>query len=175
VPAALQTKHTYTVRQHDGRILRVVGWSDRVDSDGATVDHKWTGSRPWNEEGEWDQGWALDKRDQLCMYWLARRAEERRGVAQFAPVAPRGRLEVLYMRVGQGEPQLNTLEFEFGPEDEHRVLEMVREADAILQAGRLPARPGDPCGFCSYRSLCRRHEERAATLTPFATLVGAVE
>jgi len=41
------------------------------------------------------------------------------------------------------------------PEDRDGVLETLRVAAALAQAGRFPIHPGDHCGWCDYRSACR--------------------
>jgi hypothetical protein len=170
VPAALQSEHRFTVRVGD-EVVTVVGWSDRIDADGTLVEHKWSGSPRWRhgaEGQEWEAEWAASARDQLTLYWLARRAEAARGLPQPAPVVPRGRVEVLFQRRGLTEPQLRCLELTFGPEDEARVLQAVANAWAVIRAGRFPARPGPACRWCPYQERCRGDEE--ARGTPFAAL-----
>ena len=183
IPAAVQTKHRYTVRQRDGEIRSLVGYSDRIDPDGAVVDHKYSGSARWHagtppevvrgdvNDELWDGDWVRDKMDQLCVYWLARRAEEARGVNQPAPVIARGKLDVMFMRVDMKMPQLRSYVVEFNEEDERRVLEAIRQAHDIIRDGRLPARPGEACGFCSHTARCRADEERRGA--SFAEVIGS--
>jgi hypothetical protein len=171
VPAAVQTEHAYTVRQRDGALVTVVGWSDRIDKDGVVVDHKFSGVPRWKNGGdEWDEAWVRERRDQLCLYWLARRAERKRGEGRRTPVVPRARLEVIYAKVGLRTPQLRALELEFGPEDEERALEAVRTAYETVRDGRLPARPGPACRWCSFRDRCVDDEKRRGLA--FVDLVG---
>lgn len=164
VPAAVQVEHSYTVRMRDRRLVTVVGWSDRIDRDGTIVDHKFSGMPRWrNGGGEWDQAWVRERRDQLCLYWLARRAEARRGLPQPAPVVARARLEVMYQKLGLASPQLRSLELEFGEEDEQRALAALRVAYETIAARRFPARPGPACRWCSFRERCTSDEERRGT------------
>ncbi|SRR6266567_1767023 len=184
VPAAVQQRHDYHVHvgpaPNDFRT--VTGYSDRIEEDGTLIDMKWSGSKRWKEkeakegksgEIEWDEGWTREKRDQLAMYWMAREIEQARGDRDpVAPVIPRGRLEVLYMRLNQKEAQLRSIEFEFTAEDRQRVVEAILEADRVIRENRLPARPGDACGFCSFRARCQSDEMRRGQA--FADLVKVV-
>lgn len=174
VPAALQSEHRFAVRAPGGEVVTVVGYSDRIDPDGTITEHKWSGSPRWrngaNGSQEWEQEWAASARDQLALYWLARRAEAARGVPQPAPVVPRGRVEVLYQRRGLTEPQLRCLDFTFEPEDEARVLRALAQAWEVLRAARFPARPGPACRWCPYQERCRADE--ASRGLSFAELAG---
>lgn len=170
VPAALQTDHSYTVRTADGGSVSVRGRSDYLEADGTIVDNKLSGLARWNREGEWDEAWVAEHRDQLIFYWLARKAEERRGVAQPAPVVPRARFDVLHAQIGLKEPKLRSLVLEFDIEDERRALAAVRNASAIIRDGRLAARPGPACDFCGFRDRCR--EDEMARGAAFSDLVG---
>jgi hypothetical protein len=170
VPAALQTEHTYTVGVAGGGKVTVRGRSDYIEADGTIVENKLSGVPRWDREGEWDQRWVAEKRDQLVLYWLARKAEERRGKPQPAPVVPRGRFNVLHARIDRKEPKFRSLVVEFNSDDERRALEAVRDAHAVLRDGRLPARPGPACSFCGYRARCQEDEIRRGAA--FTDLVG---
>ncbi|PZR66773.1 MAG: hypothetical protein DLM66_12790 [Candidatus Dormiibacter spiritus] len=170
VPAALQSDHSYTVRTADGGSVSVRGRSDYIEPDGTIVENKLSGLARWNREGEWDEAWVAEHRDQLVLYWLARRAEERRGIAQPAPVVPRARFDVIHAHVGLKEPKLRSLVLEFDVEDERRALAAVRNANAIIRDGRLSARPGPACDWCGFRDRCRADE--VARGASFSDLVG---
>jgi hypothetical protein len=171
--AAVQMRHEFTVSALDepARNVHVVGFSDKIEEDGEIVDHKWSGSAKWDKAGTVDPVWFSENYDQLAEYWLSRRAEERRGLPQPAPVVPRGRIVVCYHRLGMLRPQVREFPAAFDETDERRVIGIIRWADAAIRRGHLPARPGVACKFCSYVGRCRSDEERNGT--PFALLVGA--
>jgi hypothetical protein len=174
IPAALQTRHTYTVRSLDGtRIREVIGFSDRIDQDGTIVDHKASGSVRWDGDGVWHEDWIRERRGQLATYYVSRLAEQARGEALVAPVIPRGRLTVIYCSLRLKTPQVRSLDIDLTDEDVERVLAAVREADVLAAGEHLPVRPGKSCGFCSFVARCR--DDQAARCLPFTALTGVPE
>lgn len=167
IPAVVQMRHEFSVRAYDGNVIRVVGYSDAIHTDGVIVDHKWSGKPRWNADGEWYDDWVAARRDQIVFYWLARMAEAGQ------VVKPLGRLTVVYMHPRLKQAQCRSLDMHFTPVDVARVLERIRIAYALMGSGRYPARPGLPCQFCSYVERCRHDEEMR---TPaFAVLTGIAE
>lgn len=169
--ARVQDRHIFNLGLDDRHIMPVVGYSDRIDTDGTLVDHKFSGSPRWDKDGNWHEDWVGEKRDQLLIYWLARQAEERRtGQPLDPPLNGRGRLVVIYHRLGLLRPQVHAkemaLNFEAGGAE---LLERLAHVAREVQADHYPARPGEACRFCPYLSRCR--EDEASRGTPFFDLI----
>jgi hypothetical protein len=169
--ASVQDRHTFTVTVAPDFVLPIVGYSDRVDVDGTLVDHKFSGSPRWDKEGTWHADWIAEKRDQLLLYWLARNAVEKRtGEPLTPPLTGRGRLVVVYHKVGLVKPQVRSHDLQLSLDDGgHELLVRMVEAAAIIKADRLPARPGPACRYCSYLAQCR--DDEAARGMPFFDLI----
>ncbi|MDR3080217.1 MAG: PD-(D/E)XK nuclease family protein [Streptomyces sp.] len=171
VPVAVQCRHDLVIPDpRGGDPINVIGYSDRIDRDGTIVDHKFTGAARWNAEGKWDDEWVARVRDQLVIYWLARRQTKRRGEEVPGRVVARARLEVICASRRRKEPLLRSLDLRLTREDERRVIEALRQAAAAVHEGMLPARPGRACQFCGFRDRCRQDE--ASRGARFADLVG---
>ena len=168
--ALIQDKHSFSL-QLKKRVVEVLGYSDRIDADGTIVDHKYSGSPRWDSDGNWQQDYLEEKRDQLLVYWLARAAEERRREAPLQPpLNGTARLVVTYHRLGMQKAQVEVKQIKLNL-DELRDSLLVRLAEAaeIIAEGRLPLRPGLACRFCSFLGACR--DDQAARGTPFMEAV----
>lgn len=162
--AAVQDKHSFSIALADGRLLNVLGYSDRIDEDGCIVDHKFSGSPRWDSEGNWHQEYLEEKRDQLLIYWLARAAEEkRRGAALWPPLSGKGRLVVTYHKLGLLKPQVQSKEVELEEGRARELIYRLAEAAETVQEGRLPLRPGLACRFCSFLAACREDQKERGT------------
>lgn len=155
-----QQRHEFTVRASDGYVRTILGFSDRIDTDGCIVDHKYTGSPKVDSQGNWDMEWVGEKRDQLVVYWLSRMAEYQRALASGEawnqpPVEPQGKLVVVCMRSNSKTPTIKEYKMEFDNSDRDRVLSIISESDRTARSGRYPMRPGDACQFCSALERCR--------------------
>lgn len=171
VPAAVQVKCEFTFKTLDGGTFRNFGYADWIDQDGTIVDNKFTTSDKIRD-GEWDERWLVEKRDQLVVYYLSRVFEARR--ARTEEPAPKGRLVVAFVNMRTKEPKarLDTVEFSFSDYDRERVIGYYREAHRTAQSGRYPALPGDACSFCSYKTRCREDEQMRGQ--DFRALTGAL-
>lgn len=170
-PAAVQVKCEFSFKTFSGGTFRNFGYADWIDQDGTIVDNKLTTSDKI-KDGEWDARWVSEKRDQIGVYWLSRVFEARRDRTE--EPAPKGRLVVCFVNMRTKEPKarIDTLDFDFTDYDRERIIGYYREAHRTAQSGHYPARPGDACGFCSYKDRCRKDEmERGQD---FAALTGAV-
>ncbi len=172
-PATVQETHDFYVhRLTGGEPIKVVGRSDWVTVDGVIVDLKWTGRKPWTADGEWDEGWLTEKRDQTALYWLGRQAAAQR--AELPAPPPRARILVVSGMVprphkdgtrGKASVSMNSYDFTFTADDRLRMIERVREADAAQHAPTHPALPGEHCQFCDYLAICRTDQARTACAT----------
>jgi PD-(D/E)XK nuclease superfamily len=168
--ALVQTEHQFMMRIGD-RLQPVIGYSDRVDRDGTLVDHKWSGSPRWTQDGTWHERYVGEKSQQLLLYWLARLAEEKRlGQPLDPPLSGKARLVVVHHRIGLVKPQVRVRELELDLEIGHELLMKLAETSEGIHAGRYPARPGVACRFCSFLGRCRDDERERGT--PFDTLIG---
>lgn len=170
----VQDRHEFTLRMPDGAIVPIVGYSDRIDRDGTIVDLKFSGSTRWTAEGAWNEDYVSEKRDQLLTYFLARQAVERRtGTALFPPVTGRARLVVIYHKTENKKAQHRALDMALDMSQAQPLLERYAQTWQILTEQRFPARPGRPCGFCSFVTECREdHRQRGPSFwelveTPF--------
>lgn len=169
--ASVQSRHIFTVGISSDHTLPVVGYSDRLDEDGTLVDLKFSGSPRWSQDGTWHEDYVREKRDQLLIYHLARQADERRlGRPLQPPLNGRGRLVVIYHKLGLVTPQVRVRELDLKPEEDgQELLHKIVEAARLLAENRLPARPGDACRYCSYLARCR--EDEAARGRPWMEVV----
>lgn len=164
--ALVQDRHQFTIQRNNGRLVTVIGYSDRIDSDGGIVDHKFSGSPRWDAEENWHPEYLEEKRDQLLVYWLARAAEERRrGEPLDPPLNGKGRLVVTYHRLGMLKAQVRVKEVTLNQELADELLVRLAEAADIRDDGRLPLRPGLSCRFCSFLATCC--EDQRERGTPF--------
>lgn len=161
MPLAVQEPVSLSVVLPGGETKEVVGVADRIDPGGVIVDHKFSGSPRWNQAGEWSEEYVAPKRDQLVLYWLARRRDE--------DEYGEGRLVVTYHKLGNKKAQVRTLDLRLDMELGMQALKRVVEASQIIARNQFRARPGKACGFCSFVEDCRKDEE--ARGQDFLTLV----
>ena len=160
----VQDEHIFTLRVPSGDIVKVRGYSDRIDRDGTIVDLKYSGSPRWSKEGVWNDEYLSEKRDQLLTYFLARQATERRtGTALFPPVTGRARLVVIYHKLGNKKAEHRAIDMQLDMEQARPVLERFAQTWGLIEEQRFAPRPGRPCGFCSYVTECREDHRLRGT------------